>query len=265
MGSRDQAVFVIGTLPFLLILGAFITMGVFFFFVQLTASDITEILLAMGTIWLIVMLVLIFVTQVCMSISPRERFVDKETPLQAFLDSFAKTEATVCTMVDAVVKFIESDVGQKGQDDPSLNQKAINDALSNVDGPITTCPPPSSVNDYNDRLSRMQRTLDQFIKPELKKTYDKVFDQKGCDNFVGSMVPIEPFDNPESEFIMMVAQLQIIQSTIVSLTNQYLAPIQQKQKELQSGKASDCDKKKGAHSSVGSSLSMIRGSSKPGV
>jgi len=264
MASRDQSVFLIGTLPFLLIIGAFIVMGVFFFFVQLTAADITELLIAMGTIWLVVMLVLIFVTQVCMAISPRENFAsDQETPVQKVFDDFNNTETTVCTMIGNVVEFIKNKVGKKGEDDPSLYTQAINDAIGKVDGPITSCPAggtPTSVDDVNDRLSRMQDTLDQFIRPVLKDTYDITFDQKGCDNFVGNLL-VEPFDDTQEEVGMIMSGLPAIQNTIASLTGQYLGPIQQKQKDLKSGKASDCDKKKGAKKANSSSLSMIEGSS----
>lgn len=260
-----QPVFVIGTLPFLLILGAFIVTGVFFFVVQLTPADITEILLAMGTIWLVVILVLVFVSNVCMSISPVERFTDisgQETIVQEFFDAFNKAETTVCSLIADTVTFIKNDVGKKGQDDPSANEDAINDAVSNVDGPITVCPAagtPTSVDDVDDRLSRMKRTLDQFIETEFKKTYDKAMK---CDSesFIGHIV--EPFDDAQDKFADFVSRLQDIQTKIGFLTSQYLNPIQQKQKDLKSGKASDCDKQKGAKSSVSSSLGQIQGGGK---
>ena len=272
MPGQDLAVFSIGMIPFLLILGAFIVMGAFFLLERMTANDITEILIAMGTIWLVVMLVLIFVTQICMSISPRERFASDETPVQQFFDAFAKAESDVCTMTTAVVTFIKNEVGKPGQDDPSLNDKAVQKAVNKVDGPITACPPapqPTTVDDINDRLTRMENTLNQLIAPELKHTYDVVFDTKDCfRDFLGTktrMHVIEPFDDTQDEFVKLTGRLQGIQGTIFSLTSQYLGPIQQKQKDLQGGKASDCDKKKGSKSSVSSSLSMIKGSSKPGL
>jgi hypothetical protein len=280
MPGQDLAVFSIGMIPFLLILGAFIVMGAFFLLGRMTADDITEILLAMGTIWLVVMVVLIFVTQICMAISPREMFADlsgQETPVQEFFAAFAKAESDVCTMTADIVEFIKNDVGKPGQDDPSLNDQAIQKAVSKVDGPITTCPPapqPTTVDDINDRLTRMEQTLNQLIEPELKHTYEVTFDTKDCFvDFLGAKElkwrrrrrVIEGFEDPQDEFIKMVDRLQGIQGTIASLTAQYLAPIQQKQKDLKSGKPSDCDKKKGAKSSVSSSLNQIKGSSKPGM
>ena len=209
-----------------------------------------------------------------------EHFVDasgQETPVQEFFDAFAKAETDVCTMTADIVTFIKNDVGKPGQDDPSLNDAAIQKAVSKVDGPITVCPPapqPTTVDDINDRLTRMEQTLNQLIAPELKHTYEVTFDTKDCFvDFLGIKElkwrrrrhVIEPFDDPQDEFINMVNRLQGIQGTIASLTAQYLAPIQQKQKDLKSGKPSDCDKKKGAKSSVSSSLNQIKGSSKPGM
>ena len=280
-------------------------MGAFFLLGRMTADDVTEILIAMGTIWLVVMVVLIFVTQICMSISPREMFAGQETPIQEFFDAFAKAETDVCTMTADIVQFIMNDVGKPGQDDPSLNTAAIQKAVSKVDGPITVCPPapqPTTVDDINDRLTRMEQTLNQLIEPELKHTYEVTFDKKDCFvdfqesseefmDFLGTKelqwrrrrviepsghswpksnaqtltTLVEPFDDPQDEFIKMVDRLQGIQGTIASLTAQYLAPIQQKQKELKAGKPSDCDKKKGSKSSVSSSLNQIKGSSKPGM
>ena len=243
---RDLAVFSIGTLPFLLILGAFVVVGAFLLLERLTASDITEILIAMGTIWMIVMVVLIFITQICMSISPTEGFVsgsdsDQELEDQQFFADLAKAESDVCALMAEVITFIKNDVGKPGQDDPSRNDQAIQTAMNKVDGPITVCPPaspPTTIEDANDRLARMEHTLAQFIEPELKHTYEVTFDKKGCDSFMD-----------------YTPRLQAIQDTIKSLTSQYLAPIQQKQKELRSGNVSDCDKKKAASSSVSVSVS----------
>jgi hypothetical protein len=218
-----------------------------------------EILLTMGTIWLIVILVLLFVSNVCMSISPIERFTDASG--QMFFEDLKKVETAVCKLIADVTIFIKNDNGQKGLDDPSLNDRSINDAVSKVDGPITICPPTDEPTDINERLTRMENTLAQFIEPQLKATYEK---SMKCSS-EGFMVPasarrrrrgIEPF--LDLDLNDPVQRLKEIEHTIHSLTVQYLAPIQQKQKDLQSGKVSDCDKQKGSKTAVGSSMSMIR-------
>ena len=210
-----------------------------------------EILLTMGTIWLVVILVLLFVSHVCMSISPIERFMD------TFLEDIKKAETAVCKMKEEVIIFIKNDNGQKGLDDPSLNDRSINYAISKVDGPITTCPPTDEPADLNEHLTRMEHTLAQFIEPQLKAAYEK---SMNCSE--GFMVPasarrrrrgLEPFLDLDDS----AQRLQAIEHTLHRLTVQYLAPIQQKQKDLQSGKVSDCDKQKGSKTAVGSSMSMI--------
>jgi hypothetical protein len=152
-------------------------------------------------------------------------------------------------MIDDATQFIKNDIGHKGLDNPSLITEAIDEAIRKVDGPITSCPPtgpPTTTDELNERLSRMQHTLDQFLEPILKNTYDK---SMNCDGFADF--------SPN--------RITTIQATIDMLTKKYLAPIQQKQKDLQAGHASDCDKKKGASSAVGSSMNTIKGGSKPGV
>ncbi len=222
-----------------------------------------EILLTMGTIWLVVILVLLFVSNVCMSISPVERFMDASG--QLFFEDLKKTETAVCKLIADVTIFIKNDNGQKGLDDPSLNDRSINDAVSKVDGPITTCPPTDEPTDINERLTRMEHTLAQFIDPQLKAAYEK---SMKCSS-EGFMVPasarrrrrgLEPFLdlNLNLDLNDPVYRLKEIEHTIHNLTVQYLAPIQQKQKDLQSGKVSDCDKQKGSKTAVGSSMSMIR-------
>lgn len=218
-----EAVFAIGFLPFMLILGAFLVMGTIFFFLKLTASVITELLLAMGTIWLIIVLVMAFVANFCLSISPVERFKGKHyDTFTDFSDAVAATEETVCKMIDDVEKFIKS---------KNMSEDSSTDAAKqSVDGPVTTCPAP--VHDsIEDRLTRMERTLQQFIEPELKQTYE-------------SSVPCEPFVSDA------VDRLDAIRRTIHTLNVKYLNPIKQKQEDLRRGHISDCDKKRGAMTAI---------------
>ncbi len=210
-------------------------MGTIFFFLKLTASDMTEILVAMGTIWLVVFVVMLFVANFCLSISPIERFKAKHyEEFTDFSDEVTEAEKTVCEMVDDVIAFIKSRNGPKGLDDPSINTTAIEKAKQAVDGPITTCPESGTV---EDRLTRMEQTLQQFIEPNLKQTYEMT-------------VVCESFASVSDSLVDPASRLHAIRQTIHTLKAKYLNPIQQKQADLRQGRVSDCDKKRGAITAV---------------
>jgi hypothetical protein len=232
MPTQELALFSIGALPYLLILGALVLMSVFFFLTKLTMEDMTEILVAMGTIWLVVILVLLFISHVCMSISPVEQFADADFDIEG-------TEAAVCKLITDVRNFITSDIGQPGQADPSLITAAMQKAIDAVKGPITTCPEapasapaPSDPAIIEDRLARMERTLEQLVEPQFKYTYDKAMT---CEGFA-SGTPQE--------------RLTAIQATIATLKARYLDPLDQKQADLQAGHLSDCEKRKAANTAI---------------
>jgi len=216
-----------GLLPFAVILGAFVLSAAFFLFQKLESAEIAEILISMGAIWLVVILVLIFVTQICMSISPVERFAS---------GSIIEAETEICALVADVKEFIESDNGQRGQDDPAINTAAIQDAMSSVGEPITSCPPSADLSGNMDRIRVAQLTLDRFIGPQLKRTFDKSMNCKITETFV-SLTSEEP-------------TLEKVQQTIRDLKSRYLDPIRQKQKDLRAGIISDCEKDKGAFAAV---------------
>lgn len=221
-----------GLLPYLLIGGALLITGAFLALSNLTAAVVTEVLVAMGTIWLVVMLVLVIVSHVCMNISPVERFTDISD--QAFLDDVAKAEADICSMLEDVSQFITNTFGKRGQDNPALPAAAFQAALAAANGPTTVCPPATMV-DAEDRLDRMERTLLLVIEPQFKTTYDtSVTCNEGFADL--SLTPVD--------------RLQRLRATIDLMNSKYLRPIQQKQKDLQSGRVSDCDKKKGAKTAI---------------
>jgi hypothetical protein len=224
--------FAIGFLPFMIIGIAFIGAIMVLIPSKLSVEDITEIVIGMGTIWLTVIFVIIFMLVFCVNISPIERFTDTPSSSKSFLESLAKTEEAVCALMKETNDFIQGDVGQAGIDNPSLVTQAQAAALSSANAPTTVCP--SSVaptmETANDRLSRMEVTLSAFVEPEFVKTFK-------------STQTCEGFEDVES-------RLKKIQDTIRRLTGKYLDPIRQKKTELQSGILSDCDRKKGAATAV---------------
>jgi hypothetical protein len=233
--ARDIALFSIGLLPFILIAVAFLSMVPVLLFAKLTADDITEILIAMGCIWLMVISIMLFISHVCVRITPTELFDGSMAP---FLDTITETEDKVCALIKESDEFIRSDVGPSGEETPSLVLAAQNKARG--DTPMTMCPPlPLRSDDpavIEDRLTRMERTLADFTGVQLKKTY--------------SATKSECFAGQKATIVEWKSRLQTIQDTLNAQTSQYLAPIQQKQQELRSGQASDCDKQRGAENSA---------------
>jgi len=242
MQNQGLALFSIGALPYLLMFGALVFTSVFFFLTKLSLEDITEIIASMGTIWLVIILVLLFVSRVCMSISPVEHFVDAEADLD-------KTEAAACKLITDVRNFITADIGQPGQDDPSLITAAVQKAVDAVNGPITICLTESTSTatpnqlSIDDRLARMERTLDQLVEPQLKLAYDKAMT---CEGFASDSLDSvsETVESKQKE------RLAAIQATIATLTKRYLDPLDQKQAELKAGHLSDCEKRKGANTAI---------------
>ena len=206
-------------------------MGSILFLMKLTANDMTEILLAMGTIWLVVVVVLIFVSNVCMSISPvQERFTDTSSTVD--VQAFNTAEEAVCEMMATAVSYIRNDVIQQG---PDAITEAIQQAITNA-GPVSRCPPHPAVTEttsekeLEERLTRMENSLNGLVDPGVQKTFAATQCTEG--------------------FADMGSRLAAVQQTIKTLQSQYLDPIQQKQRDLQCGRLSDCERKKGMINSV---------------
>jgi hypothetical protein len=218
-----------GLLPYGLIFGALVVVGVIYFAARLSAEDVTEVVIAVGTI-LIGVIVVMMLTSACLNIRPTEGFANVTDPL-------ADTEARVCALMEEANKFIQGEVGQAGTDSPALIKKAQGSALSRVGAPTTDCSLTSVKLSDEERLSRMEVTLAKFVEPEFKKTYDSTMT---CEGFQSMNPRID--DN--------ATRLARIQTTIHRLNGKYLEPIQQKTKDLQSGRLSECDRKKGAEVSL---------------
>jgi len=213
-----------GFLPFLMIGSALlVTYALFVLNTKIASEIMSEILLAMGAIWLVVVSVLVCMRFFCMDIYPTEQFTDFENEL-------TKTEATVCALKEEVRKFVASEIGQPGQDDPSLITNAMN-----VGAPLADC---TQGLPLNERFARIERTL-IFAEQVLKRTYDKLMT---CEGF-GSREDLEDYVNNQE-------RLKIIQAKIYSLTKMYLEPLLQNQRDLQKGIISDCNKRRGASAAV---------------
>jgi len=145
------APYAFGVLPYLLILGAAAVTGFLFLLSRLTLQDGTEIIASMVTIWLVVMLVLVFVSQVCMNILPTERFVDI---------GLLALETEVCTVLKKIEEYVKSKYGQKGIDNPSL----ITNSMYLTGG---DCKLGSGSDD--DRIQSMERSLGLLLEQPLEQ------------------------------------------------------------------------------------------------
>jgi hypothetical protein len=216
----------IGLLPFIIMLMGGIVILVAYVLQRLTADDIAEILLSAGTIWLIVIAVMVFVGLVCAGIQVREGF---DSVKMADIEGLEKE---VCALVASSDSYIMNDVGQPGQDNPAVLAAAKQKARGSA--PITVCDLTST--QMEDRISRIENTLKNFTGPQLKKTYDTVIPCE--EGFAG----VEPAS--------LSSRLKKIKDTIAAQKTGLLSPIQKKEADVKAGKLSECEKKKGANAAI---------------
>jgi hypothetical protein len=213
-----------------------------------TQEQATEVGLAVATILVGVVSVMMFVCIFCSTIHPTERFVDvgAQKPEDVLLNGISDAEQKVCELIQRTNKYIESDVGKPGQDDPSLIVAAQRKALIPVPGNrLVDCTASASdptLADADMRLTLMENSLKWFTGSELEATYKKAM--AGCEGFR----TIEGFDPAP---IVNVDTLQVRLNTIVSEIadqhRQYLDPLDKQQERLQRGEVSECQKKMGAN------------------
>ncbi len=217
-----------------------------------------------GALMLIVVVVTMIVAFVigaaCMRISPRERFVDVESPsvedIAARVDALEKEACDLITRTD---QFIQNDVGKPGQDDPSLITAAQQKARAALPGPITDCPSTATalqglsaeiVSDLENRVTRLETTLTKFTLPELQRTYDT---SVKCETFVDVTATVDPMS-------ALVARVDALETAVTDQKTKLLKPIDDKTAALQRGELSDCDRKKGGKTAMATSIKMPAGS-----
>jgi hypothetical protein len=215
-----------GMLPFVIMAGAVVVLLVALMFSRLESNDIVEILVSVGTIWLIVMAVMLFVHMVCAGINVREGFADTDVKRS----DIEELEQQVCTLMASSDTYITNDVGQPGQDNPSVLVSAKQTARGTA--PIIEC----TMTDVQkaERLSRIENTLKNFTGPQLKNTYDKT-------------VPcVEGFYAGGS----LSDRFKAVKKMVEKQKTSYLKPIEQKEKDVKAGKLSDCEKKRASRAAV---------------
>ena len=199
----------------------------------------------------ITLVVLVIVKNTCQVIHPTEQFDNAPIPLTTFIQQVLATEKEVCTLITQTDKFIKGDQGSAGHKDPTLveaaQQKAraaVVDPLTKEVVPLTDCGTPWDASEVANRISRLELTLKMFTGPEIQKTYNST---GPCNESFVSGSGSAPASGPEEMADpALVQRLAAINEVINMQRTQWLVPINQKIKDLRSGKASSCDKQKGS-------------------
>lgn len=204
-----------------------------------------------------VITVMVFVCIFCSTIHPTEMFVDAGAapgdsvsaakPEDALLNGISAAEQKVCELIDRTDKYIQSDVGKPGQDDPSLVVAAQRKARANVPGgrlvDCTVGAPEPSLSDADVRLTLMENSLKWFTDPELEASYKKAM--AGCEGFVGGITESTPA--PVLDLTALQQRLDAINTAIADQHRQYLDPMDKQTAALNRGELSDCQKRMGAN------------------
>lgn len=247
-------VFSIGLIPFMIIAAGMIAVGLATVITRVPLDVVGELAVAVGTIGMIVLCVLLFISHVCLRIQPVELFEDVQ-PTTPFLEELTKAEASVCKLVDETNNYIQADVGPPGISTPELVTVAQQKAVAAVPGPIVICSSaspssPSSPSEVKEsltpvqRLERMEMTLSQFVEPEFKSACLKAGVCSAGEGFEDGS------DGSDTDPVVLRRRLAAVNAKVRTLTVTYLDPMKKKQDDLQKGQASDSDKQKGAASAV---------------
>lgn len=237
---------------------------------RFTADDTREMGLAVAVILSGVIAVMMFVCIFCSSIHPTERFENVSakptTPEDILLNGVADAEQKVCYLIQRTDKYIESDVGKKGQDDPSLVVAAQQKARANVPGnrlvDCTASSPEPTLIDVTGRLTLMENTLKWFTGPELESAYKK--SMVGCESFVSYHNRLlEGFESesspaPIANIPALQKRLDIITAEVADQHRQYLDPMDKQTDRLNRGEVSDCQKKMGANAGADAAAAAKR-------
>jgi hypothetical protein len=261
----------IALIPFALILGAGLATWITTLGGKLTAEDAKQLVLYVLIIVAIVTIVSMAARALCYQIRPEERFTDisdptaTTDPVQALWTAVGETEKAICKLVGQTDNYIQSGIGPKGKDDPSLVTTAQQDARADAGGPLTDCNAswPTTVTDVSsqtldetmsqldDRITRMETTLKGFSAPVLTKAYQSTV-ACSTESFIGyapfESERVEPF--VATSIVALQDRLKEIKASIDYQEKKLIGGMEQKKKDLQAGKASDCDKQRGAKTAM---------------
>jgi hypothetical protein len=244
----------IGFAPFGIILLGVAILGVFYFAGRLDQKTLEDVLMGLLTVVGAIWIVAIIVRIVCLNIVPYEKFEDvsgSSDPVASLLSGIADAETKACTLITRTNKFIKANQGHAGQLNPDLVTQAQEAALSAAGGDIVDCGAswPSgeaALTEADNRLTRLETTLNGFTGPTFLKTYNKTVPCPAVESFEDiSGTPTLKSLNKRLTAVNTLMQTQ---------EQKYLKPIDQKTEQLKKGQASDCDKKQGANTAMKNSI-----------
>jgi hypothetical protein len=219
--------------------------------VQLDADQKSSMQQLIIVVVLVAAVILVLSIAFCLSCvipRPREMFVDSDVSgaqLKRLEEGVTEAEEAVCKYITRADQFIKGDVGPAGKTDPSLVTAAEEKARAGVNLVLCSDGAPASVAgtpdlaDLENRIARLESTLSGFTGVVFKHAYD-------------TTVPCqEEFQDAAGPTASdLEKRLAAVRQTIADQQEKYLGPMDQKTKDLQAGKASDCDKKRGAKLAV---------------
>ena len=243
----------VGLTPIAILVAAFLLVGVALALRRFSQDDLVEIGGGLGIVGIATLAILIFVRINCTTIHPVEMFMDVsgEGSLNTLLHGIEAAESTVCGIFTRVDKFIEGNLGKKGNDDPSLVIAA--QAAAKPKEPITSCPfAPFSdtsgsavIADAENRIARLETSLNQFTGPQLQKTYNLTVPCPAIETFVDAA--------NGSTIESLQTRLDAIVSLLKKQQTELLKPIDDKNERIQRHELSDCEKKEGSKKAIAES------------
>lgn len=239
----------VGLTPIAILVAAGLLVGIIMALRRFSQDDLVEIGGGLAIVAAVSLAVSVFVGITCAAIQPVEQFVDiSGDPLKTLLDGISDTEQKVCDLITRVDKFIESNLGKKGHDDPSLVVAAR--AAARPADPITTCPIAPFSSDVSDsviladagnRITRLETTLSGLTGPQLQKTYNRTVPCPAVENFTDMAGPtIESLQ----------ARLDAVRATLIDQQTKLLKPIDDKNERIQRHELSDCEKREGSKTAI---------------
>ena len=236
----------LGLSPFLFIMGAVTLMGIGVLISKIDIDLVSDASVTVGIIAAVTLVVVLFVSNFCMRIRPIELFADASAATTEANDEkkLKDAETEVCKLVTKANDYIKANVGFAGIDHPEKVTEAQQKAMlaASTGGSILSCPVPPDNEGLQpeERLNRMDRTLDRFVEPEIKKACIKA----------GVCMGAEGFADPPPQALDVDQRLKGILTRAKTIKAQYLDPMDAKTADLRKGIASDSDKKAGAESAM---------------
>lgn len=234
---------------------------------RMTQEIAADLGLSVALILTGVISVMLFVCIFCSTIHPTERFVDagapgdtvaSMTPEDTLLNGITAAEQKVCGLIGRTDKYIESDVGKPGQDDPSLVVAAQRKARAAVPGgrlvDCTVGSLPPTLDTADARLTLMENSIKWFIDPELEATYKKAM--AGCEGFVNGGSDGNPA--PMVDIGALQTRLSTINAAVDEQNRTRIVPMDKQQERLNRGEVSDCQKKMGANAGADAAAASKR-------